>query len=220
MKRTMVVMVLLTLVLALVGCGGGDAAAQASTQESDAPSSSKDGVLNSSEGDVLNSSEGDVLSSSKGGEAATLNEDYADALSVRSQLMLGTLELEGTDLAVTPEQAAELLPLWQVSRSLTRSGTGASEEVDAVLNQIQATMTAAQIEAIAAMQITRADNQALSQEMGLTTGTGEGAGGGQRGQGQDLSAEERAARQAEKTNTGASEALLNKLIELLETRGK
>ena len=196
MKRTMVAIVFLTLVLALVGCGGDDAVVQASAQESDAPNSSE------------------------GGEAATLNEGYADALSVRSQLMLGTLELEGTELAVTPEQAAELLPLWQVSRSLTRSGTGASEEVDAVLSQIQAAMTPAQIEAIAAMQLTRADNQALAQEMGLTTGTGQGTGGGQRGQGQDLSSEERATRQTEKTNTGSSEALLNNLIELLETRGK
>jgi len=196
MKRTMVAIVFLTLVLALVGCGGDDAVVQASAQESGASSSLE------------------------GGEAATLNEDYADALSVRSQLMLGTLKLEETGLGVTPEQATELLPLWQVSRSLTRSGTGASEEVDAVLSQIQAAMTPAQIEAIAAMQLTRADNQALAQEMGLTTGTGQGTGGGQRGQGQDLSSEERATRQAEKTNTGSSEALLNNLIELLETRGK
>ena len=69
-----------------------------------------------------------------------LNEDYADAMSIRSQLVLGTLRLQETDRAVSSAQAAELLPLWQAARSLTRSGTGATEETDAVLEQIQAAM--------------------------------------------------------------------------------
>jgi hypothetical protein len=37
------------------------------------------------------------------GAAMTLNEDYADALSIRSQLVLGTIQLEETDLAVGTE---------------------------------------------------------------------------------------------------------------------
>ena len=153
----------------------------------------------------------------------SLNEDYTDALSIRSQLMLGTLKLEETDLVVTKTQAVDLLPLWQASRNLARSGIGATEEVNAVLDQIQATMTPEQLAAIAKMKLTRADNQAMSQAMGLSTGTGEGAGGGQQGQGQNLSAEERATRQAEKAESGsvgASEALLDRLIEILETRSK
>jgi len=151
--------------------------------------------------------------------AAALNDTYPDALSIRSQLTLGTLKLEETAGAVTPEQARELLPLWQASRSLTRSGTGATEEADAVLNQIQEAMTPAQIEAIAAMQLTRAHNQEMAQALGLSTGTGEGEGSSQRGQGQNLSPEERATRQAEKdvqNTTGTSEALLDELIKLLE----
>ena len=155
--------------------------------------------------------------------ATALNEDYADALSIRSQLMLGTLKLEETGLAVTKAQAADLVPLWQASRTLARSGTGATEEINAVLDQIQAAMTAEQIVAIAEMKLTRADNQAMSQAMGLSTGTGEGAGGGQPGQGQNASPEERATRQAEKAasgSVGASEALLDKLIEILQTRSK
>jgi hypothetical protein len=193
MVRTTVVAVSLALIFALMGCGG--SGEQAAGHEG---------------ANITPAGEGDA--------AVSLNEEYSDALSIRSQLMLGTFELEGTDLAVTPEQASELLPLWQVSRSLSRSGTGASEEVAAVLNQIEAAMTPAQVDAIAAMQLTRADNQAMAQEMGLATGTGEGAGSAQRGQGQNLSAEEQATRQAERTGTGASEALLDKLIELLEAR--
>ena len=155
--------------------------------------------------------------------AAALNEDYADALSIRSQLMLGTLKLEETDLAVTKTQAADLLPLWQAARSLTRSGTGATAEVDAVLDQIQGAMTPEQLAAIAEMELTRADNQAMLQAVGLSSGTGEGAGGGQQGQGKNLSADERATRQADKTESdsvGASEALLDRLIEILEARRK
>jgi hypothetical protein len=137
--------------------------------------------------------------------------------------VLGTLKLEETDLAVTPAQAADLLPLWQGARSLTRSGTGATEEADAILDQIQEAMTSEQLEAIAGMRLTRADNQSMSQAMGLATATGDGAGGGQGGQGQNLSAEERATRQAEKEasgSVGASEALLDRFIEILTERAE
>jgi len=195
MKKTLFAVFSLALILALAGCGGG--------------------------GEETTSNEATPALAQGSTAITTLSDDYPDALSIRSQLMLGTLKLEETSNAVTPEQAEELLPLWQASRSLTRTGTGAEEEVNAVLSQIQEAMTPAQIEAIAAMQLTRTDNQTLAQEMGLTTGTGEGEGGGQRGQGQNLSLEERAIRQAEKSErstTGASEALLDELIKLLEER--
>ncbi|MBN1138715.1 MAG: hypothetical protein JXM73_19165, partial [Anaerolineae bacterium] len=39
------------------------------------------------------------------GAAVTLTEDYDDAASLRNQLALGTLRLEGTDQALTPGQA-------------------------------------------------------------------------------------------------------------------
>jgi hypothetical protein len=160
-----------------------------------------------------------AVSSSAGG----LNEDYTDALSIRSQLVLGTLKLEEGDLAVTGTQAADLLPLWQASRNLARSGIGATEEVNAVLDQIQGVMTQEQLQAIAGMALTRADNQAMSQAMGLSTGTGDGSGEGGGGQGKNLSAEERATRQAEKEASGAvgaSEALLDVLIDMLETKSE
>lgn len=195
MKKTLFAVFSLALILALAGCGGG--------------------------GEETTSNEATPAPTQGSTAITTLSDDYPDALSIRSQLMLGTLKLEESSNAVTPEQAEELLPLWQASRSLTRTGTGAEEEVNAVLAQIQEAMTSAQIEAIAAMQLTRADNQTLAQEMGLTTGTGEGEGGGQRGQGQNSSPEERATRQAEKSErstTGASEALLDELIKLLEER--
>lgn len=150
-----------------------------------------------------------------------LTEDYAeDALPIRTQLILGTMKLEDTNLAVTPEQAAELVVLWQASAALSRSGTGATEEVTAVINQIQDVMTPAQINAIADMQLTRDDIQTLAQELGVSSG-GDGTGQGGGGQGQNLTEAERATRQAERAESsskGVSSMLLDNLIEMLMSR--
>jgi hypothetical protein len=86
-----------------------------------------------------------------------LNTNYANALPVETQLVLGTLKLEGTSQAVDPAMATQLLPLYSLLQQLTTSGTAAQAEIDAVLDQIQATMTADQIHAIAAMKLTQTD---------------------------------------------------------------
>jgi hypothetical protein len=100
----------------------------------------------------------------------SLDASYPNALSVGGQLALGTFQLEGTENAVTPEQAAALLPLWQ---SL-QGGVMAQAEVDAVLKQIEGTMTQEQLGAIAAMQLTQEDLRTWMQEQGLGTTPGEG----------------------------------------------
>ena len=105
---------------------------------------------------------------------ASLTADYENAISVQLQLSAGTIKLEGTDLAVDAAQAADLIPLWQVLNSLNESGTAAPEETDALVVQIQETMTAEQINAIAAMQLTLEDIGAVMQEYGLTSGMGSG----------------------------------------------
>jgi hypothetical protein len=103
--------------------------------------------------------------------------------------VLGTLRLEGTENAVTPEQAAALLPLWQA----LRGGVTAQAEVNAVLKQIEGTMTQEQLEAIAAMQLTQDDLGAWVEEQGLGLGPGPGQGGG----GQEMSPDAQATRQAQ-----------------------
>ncbi len=156
--------------------------------------------------------------------AVALTDDFAEnALPIRTQLMVGTLRLEGTSFAVSPEQASELLVLWQASNALSRSGTGAQEEILAVLNQIEGTMTPDQIAAIAEMKLTREATQAISQELGLSMGGGGGEGSANRGQGQNMTAEERAVREAERAernSNGASNSLLNALIEILTSRSQ
>src|SRR5512135_2140633 len=61
------------------------------------------------------------------------------SLSQVNMLLVGTLKLEGTDQAVTADEAGKLLPLWQAYRSLSTSQTAAEAEVEALLNQIQST---------------------------------------------------------------------------------
>ena len=102
--------------------------------------------------------------------ATILNEDYPDALSVQTQLTLGTLKLEETDLAVDSEQAAELLTLWQAIRSLSTSDVTAEGEIEAVVNQILETMNSEQLEAIAAMELTQEGIFELTQELGIARG--------------------------------------------------
>jgi hypothetical protein len=98
--------------------------------------------------------------------SAVLDTSYTDALNVSTQLVLGTIRLEETENAVTPEQAAALLPLWQA----LRGGVTAQAEVNAVLKQVEGTMTEEQLAAIAAMQLTREGLQAWMEEQGLGVG--------------------------------------------------
>ena len=96
-----------------------------------------------------------------------LTEDYEGALPVNLQLSLGTFQLEGTDLAVSTEQASTLAPLWKAVRSLSGSDTAAAAEIGAVLDQIQRSMTTDQLEAIAAMELIEQDLFTAIQEMGI-----------------------------------------------------
>jgi hypothetical protein len=115
-------------------------------------------------------------------------------LPLSTKLAIGTLKLEGTELAVASDQAADLLPLWQVLNSLSSSDTAAPEELTAITEQIQETMTAEQLQAIEEMGLTQGDMFATMQELGLvnapqanvegTPQPGAGFGGGP-GQGPD-----------------------------------
>jgi phage FluMu protein gp41 len=88
-------------------------------------------------------------------------------LGQAQRLVLGTLRLEGTDQAVDAQQAAELVVLWRAYRALSASDNAAAAELEAVIGQIEAGMTPAQLSAIAAMQLTQADLAAYVQDNGL-----------------------------------------------------
>lgn len=54
-----------------------------------------------------------------------------------SQLVLGTLMLDGTDNVVTQDLAERLLPLWQLYQTMSAEDTIASGELEANSNQIE-----------------------------------------------------------------------------------
>ena len=91
-------------------------------------------------------------------------------MPLASKLVIGSFKLEGTDNAITVEQAAELIPLWQVYQQLSTSDTAAQEEVTSLAEQIQETMTADQMAAIDAMNLTPQDIFRTMQELGIQFG--------------------------------------------------
>lgn len=105
--------------------------------------------------------------------SSILNTRYDNALSVNTQLAVGVFALEGTDNAITTAQAAELLPLWRAAQSLSDSSTITAEEFQAIFTQIEATMTAEQLNAIAALQLTQQNMMTYTQPS-QPTNTGNG----------------------------------------------
>jgi len=178
------------------------------------------------------------LTSTAAGSSASsqvLDTSYANALPVNVQLLIGTLLLEDTPNAVTVEQAKELLPLWQMFRTLRQSGTASQIEIDAVIGQIEDTMTPVQTAAIKEMELTPASVRSLMRERGLgRSGNGNGTkkggfraptGGFSRtGQGPgskgNLSPEARQTTVAERFNSAVGNALMDAIIQLLESRAK
>ncbi len=101
-----------------------------------------------------------------------LSTDYENALSIPMQLAVGTFRLDGTDDQVDVDTASALLPLWKALRSLSSSDSAAAEEIQAVYNQIQETMTPEQIQAISEMQLTFGDMGEVAQKLDLNFGVG------------------------------------------------
>jgi hypothetical protein len=105
----------------------------------------------------------------------------AEAIQVplETQLSLGTMQLEGTEYVVNAEQAAALLPLWKLMKVLGESDITAQVEVDAVLKEIQASMSAEQLQAIEEMTLAPASMPATTRDAGnASTSQGAAAMGG------------------------------------------
>jgi hypothetical protein len=118
---------------------------------------------------TLTACSGTASASQAGSTQANFTQESA-SLPTATQLVVGTLKLEGTDQAVTSDQAKELLMLWQVYQELSNNDTAAQAEFDGLIDQIQGTMTTEQMQAITAMKLTQSDVNALMQEKGLSVG--------------------------------------------------
>jgi hypothetical protein len=103
--------------------------------------------------------------SSSNGNSSTRNLNQP--LPLAEQLLVGTFRLEGTSNAVDAKTAATLIPLWQTYSQLTSSNTAAQAEIDAVISQIQQTMTPQQVKAITAMKLTQQDLFTTMSDLGL-----------------------------------------------------
>jgi hypothetical protein len=104
-----------------------------------------------------------LLSSSQ----SRLNSSSSQA--VESKLAIGTLKLEGTDLAITATQANTLLPLWKAVRSLSNDSNTTATEMAALYAQIEESMTAEQLKAIQDVTWTQADVSSLQKSYAAQT---------------------------------------------------
>lgn len=81
------------------------------------------------------------------------------------QMAVGTLLLDSKGHTIDAAQAAELLPLWKAGRSLANSDITADQEIFALVNQIQNTLTSDQRQAIQAM--TQQEMAQIAQKYGV-----------------------------------------------------
>jgi hypothetical protein len=112
-----------------------------------------------------------VVGGSDGAGAAPANGN--NGMPSVTQLLIGTLKLEGSDQPVTAEQAAELLPLWKAYRTLSDSDIASTAEMAALVRQINETMSKEQTQFIKELEVGPDDMATLVRELGVeTTGPG------------------------------------------------
>jgi hypothetical protein len=108
-----------------------------------------------------------------GGTSGTTSQTPAvntTALTLEDKLAVGTLKLEGTDKAVTAQQAKDLLFLWKAVKTLGSSSSTSSDEVKALYKQIEEAMTSDQVQAIQNMTMGPEDTRALMQQYNVRAG--------------------------------------------------
>lgn len=147
-----------------------------------------------------------------------------EGLGNKNVMLLGLYNLDKVGEPLTTEQAAELVTLWQAYKAVTTSGTSATEETEALINQMQGLLTGEQIAAINAMALDGDDLLAFYSEVGIeipTPAPGETPVVRGSGAGQNLTEEEKAARReasGEEGGGGSSRAtiVIDKVIEYLQ----
>jgi hypothetical protein len=110
------------------------------------------------------------VGSSAAATAAEGEAPQARQMPQITRLAVGTLQLEGTDQAVTAEQAKTLLPLWKAYKVVTASESSAPQERDAVVKQISESMTAEQLKTIEALELTPETLAQLTERLGIQSG--------------------------------------------------
>jgi predicted small secreted protein len=113
-----------------------------------------------------------VQGAAKSATQGVLKADYQNALPVPIQLALGIFKLEESSYPLSKDEAAALLPLWKAYHSLTNSETSSAEEISALIEQVQQTLSAEQLQSIADLQLTGQDLAQLAQDKNIAFGGG------------------------------------------------
>lgn len=159
-KTTFLISILLLAAIAITACGtsGQDNSDQSAVDVGNPAQEAPVGADTSADATQVPMADGEELRLREGETPLSM------------KLALGTFKLEHTDYPINADQAGALLPLWKAIRSLSESETSAAEELQAVLDQIQETMTPEQIAAIESMELTAQDMGTIAEEFGLDFG--------------------------------------------------
>ena len=104
-----------------------------------------------------------------------INSNYSNAISPAQQLLLGTMNLQGS-LVITSDEAAQLLPFWEAYQDLSTSSTTSPLELQATLVGVEQDMTPDQVQAIVNMKLTSQDMATILQQQGGISGARGGSG--------------------------------------------
>ncbi len=115
-----------------------------------------------------------ILCTSCSAIAGQMRQNSSVDSKVRSQVGMGILMMEGTDLAVSADQAKSLLPLWKAVKSLSNDSSIPDAEITAIYRQMQESLSAEQIQAIQSLKWSNADLNTLVERYDIqmtSTGT-------------------------------------------------
>lgn len=111
----------------------------------------------------------------------TLSADFENAASIQTQLFIGIYQLENSTLAITKEQASDLYSQFLSLQTSMTNQTLTEEEINALVLQQTAVLSAEQIQAITDLQITQEIVMTTMQQLGFESGGRGGQRGGEGG---------------------------------------
>ena len=105
------------------------------------------------------------------GSRQLFRENLANSqLPPATQLAVGTMLLDSTDLAVETEQAQILIPYWKLYKNLLESDATAQEELEAMISEIKGVMTSDQLSYITELDLVQEDLLTLMSDLGINQG--------------------------------------------------
>ena len=87
-----------------------------------------------------------------------------------TQLAVGIMLLDSTDLAVETEQVQILIPYWKLYKNLLESDATAQEELKAMIGEIEGVMTPDQLSYITELDLVQEDLMTLMSDLGINQG--------------------------------------------------